>query len=258
MIKKVSKTLISLMIILIVVLVTFLNYAEQKEDVSQKIGNKIYGGTISTIDFAKIVKVYNTYNEMLKNGEYQEAYNALSYEYMQYKDYENFLKDIKNNEITIADEILDIRQLTAYMYMITVNAGETQFQSLIIYNPNSAKYHVVPNTLLEHKEINKKIKKDNVVYEILETNNYIDKFVLNMKIINLDKKNTAEIDNIKLNRNNGLRMIKGNISNIELKPLEEKNISIEFETDIDFPKEIEISRTFLKNNSIKTYSVNLK
>ena len=57
--KKVTRTLIFIIIVLIVVLFTFLNYADKKSDVSKKIGNKIYGGTISTIDFAKVVKVYN-------------------------------------------------------------------------------------------------------------------------------------------------------------------------------------------------------
>lgn len=52
--------------ILVIVLITFSNYAKQKGDVSKRIGNKIYGGAISTIDFAKVTKVYNTYIAMLK------------------------------------------------------------------------------------------------------------------------------------------------------------------------------------------------
>lgn len=259
MIKKVERALILLIVILAIVLVTFSNYAKQKGDVSKKIGNKIYGGTISTIDFAKVTKVYNTYITMLKNGEYQNAYDSLSYEYTEFKDYGSFLKDIKNGDIKLDGKISEIRQLTEYMYMINITCDDgSKIQNLVIYHPNSARYQIVPDTLIEHTEMDKKIKKDSLLYEILETNNYVNRFVLTMKITSFDKKNVATITEIKLNKNDGLRKVSANIDNIVLEPLEEKYLTIEFETNIDFPEEIDISRTFPKDGSMKTYKIKLK
>lgn len=259
MIKKVERALILLIVILAIVLVTFSNYAKQKGDVSKKIGNKIYGGAISTIDFAKVTKVYNTYIAMLKNGEYQNAYDSLSYEYTKFKDYGSFLEDIKNEEIKQEGKISEIRQLTEYMYMITISCDdENEKQNLVIYHPNSARYQIVPDTLIEYNKVNKKLKKDKILYEILETSNYVDKFVMTMKITNLDKKNAAMIKEIKLNKNDGLRKISGNINNIDIAPLEEKYLTVEFETNIDFPEKIDISRTFTKDGSVKTYKIKLK
>lgn len=256
--KKVTRTLIFVIIVLIVVLFTFLNYADKKSDVSKKIGNKIYGGTISTIDFAKVVKVYNLYNEMLKNGEYQSAYDALSYEYRQIKDYDTFLNDIKNKSIVATDNISEVRQLTDYTYMVTSIVNENEVQSLIIYNPSTARYQIAPEAFIEHQNSNRKIKKDKAIYEVFETNNYVDKFVLTMKITNLDKKNTLTINDIKLDRDDGLKKIRGDFVGLKLAPLEEKELIIEFKTDIDFPQAIEISRTSLKDGSIKTYTLELK
>ena len=81
---------------------------------------------------------------------------------------------------------------------------------------------------------------------------------MTMKITNLDKKNAAMIKEIKLNKNDGLRKISGNINNIDIAPLEEKYLTVEFETNIDFPEEIDISRTFTKDGSVKTYKIKLK
>ena len=143
--------------------------------------------------------------------------------------------------------------------MITISCDdENKKQNLVIYHPNSARYQIVPDTLIEYNKVNKKLKKDKILYEILETSNYVDKFVMTMKITNLDKKNAAMIKEIKLNKNDGLRKISGNINNIDIAPVEEKYLTVEFETNIDFPEEIDISRTFTKDGSVKTYKIKLK
>lgn len=80
----------------------------------------------------------------------------MSYEYTKFKDYGSFLEDIKNEEIKQEGKISEIRQLTEYMYMITISCDdENEKQNLVIYHPNSARYQIVPDTLIEYDKVNK-------------------------------------------------------------------------------------------------------
>lgn len=251
--KKIIKAMIILILVLVLVCVTFSKYASNKMNVAQKIGSKLYGGTISTAEFSKISNVYGKYVEMIKNGEFQEAYNVLSYEYKNYRDYNYFLENVVSKNID-SFKIKEINKMTEYVYAVTLNSDENEIKNLVIYNPNTAKYQIVPDTFLEYKEIKQKIKKSKVTYEIFDTINYTDKFVVNIKILNQSKKENVKISNIKLAREDA-RSIKGNKTDILISPLEEKYLTVEFETDIDFPIGIEISRVFLNNDSSKTYTI---
>lgn len=250
--KKITKILIVLLVILIAVYITFLKYVDTKADIGTRIGNKLYGGALSTVEFAKITKVYGKYLEMIKNGEYENAYSICSYKYRNYRDYEYFLEKIKNENIETY-ELKDINKLTEYMYLIVLNDGQKELKNLVIYIPSTAKYQIVPETFLEHKEVNKKIKKKNVTYEILETSNYTDKFLVKVRITNESKKESANISSIKLVREE-YRSIYGNLKSVSLSPLEEKILEIEFETSIEFPNAIEFSRNF-SNGTSKTYTI---
>ena len=84
----------------------------------------------------------------------------------------------------------------------------------------------------------------------------MDKFVANIKITNLSKKDSIKILNIKLI--NGGEHISGNIKDINLAPQELKMFSVEFETYIDFPNKIEISRYVEKKDLTETYVFNLE
>lgn len=254
--KKIIKTLIIFIIISIFIFITLSMYIAEKMDVSQKIGGKLYGGIISTAEFSKISNVYNKYIEMINNGEFQEAYGVLSYEYKNYRDYEYFLKNVVTQNLNLF-RITQINKITEYAYLIKLISEDSEIDNLVIFNPDTAKYQIVPDTFLEHREVNQKIKKSKVTYEIIDTINYADRFIVNIKILNQNKKENVEISNIKLIRE-GARSIKGDKNNILISPLEEKLLTLEFETDIDFPTGVEISRVFLNNKSSRTYTINFK
>ena len=89
--KKIIKILLSLILILAFLNITLSRYSDEMSDISRRLGNKITGGTISARDYARISELYKKYIEALKIKDYETAYNFLSYEYKQYKDYESFL-----------------------------------------------------------------------------------------------------------------------------------------------------------------------
>lgn len=253
--RKITKTLIILILIGLFIIVSFSKYAEEKNDISNKIGNVWTGGQISTVNHATISRAFNKYLEYLKNEQYEEAYRMLSYDYTVYKDYETFLNEIKGVNYENA-RIEDIIRRTDFVYSIIINTDDTKKENLLIFNAENTAYSIRPETFLEHKDVGEELKKRNVKYEVVDTVNYIDKFIANINITNLNKKDSIKISDIKLI--NGDEHISGNINDIVLNPQESKMISVEFETYIDFPNQIEISRYIEKKDSSETYIFNLE
>ncbi len=250
--KKIFKILLCLICIGIFIIITFSRYADEKSDISRKIGNKVSGGTISTIEHARISRVHEEYINMLKLGDYETAYNLFSYNYKQFKDYKTFITDVsKLNLEEIAIE--EIIKRTENMYSVILNNGD---ENLIILNDKKNRFVLIPEPFLEYKELNKSLKKKSVKYDILSTTNYVDKFILSMQITNLSKKEAINIIDVKLN-DDGTRLINSDFEGLILQPLETKQILIECDTDINIPKKVEISRKFEKKNSIETYSIDI-
>ena len=112
----------------------------------------------------------------------------------------------------------------------------------------------MPEPFLEYKEFNKKIKKKKVIYELVNTTNYINKYIANINITN-QSEDSIKI-NINLNGETGWHK-EGNIKNISIAPNETKNLNIEFETYIDFPSQIEVIKSIDGNDKIEKYAFNL-
>ena len=105
---------------------------------------------------------------------------------------------------------------------------------------------------MRNREYDEKLKKKKVTYELVSSVNYIDKYIANIRITNHSNKDIVNISNIELIQNNA-KHIKGDIKTVNLSPEETKEISIEFETYIDFPNKIEISRYIAKNDETEKY-----
>lgn len=253
--KKIMKTLIILIIIALFILITFSKFADQKAAMENNIGNVWTGGPISTVNYATITKIYSKYLEFIKNEEYENAYKMLSYAYTEFKDYDTFISEINTYNYKNA-YIEEIIRRTDYVYSIILNSDDVKKENLLIFNNENTHCTIRPETFLEHNLINEIIKKKKVEYELIDTVNYIDKFVVNIKITNLNKKDIVKISNIKLV--NGGENINSNLNVISLNPEETKTLTVEFETYIDFPSRLEITRYIEKKDSKESYMFNLE
>lgn len=255
MMKKIIKILLTLICIGIFAYITLSGYVDEKTDVSRRVGNKINGGTMSTTEYAAVSEAYGIYMDYLKSGDYATAYSFLSYEYKQYKTIEEFLNEIKEIKIDNV-EVKEIRKMTDKLYSVIIDDGDGEKENMVIFNSDSIRFFVVPDTFIEHKVVNGKLKKKNVQYEVIDTINYIDKFVVNMKITNISKKDSAYISKIEL-KNDGKKETDGSLIGFKLAPLESKEVTVEFETYIEFPNQIKISRTIKENDLVETYFIDI-
>lgn len=254
--KKIIKILFSLICVGIAFNILLSRYVEQRLDISRKIGNKVSANTMTTREHVNVTEAYGKYMNYIVSGDIEEAYDFFLYDYKQHKDYETYLKEISIHNYDDM-EVEQVIKRTDNMYSIIINVGDEKNENLVIFNEKNSKYYIVPENLLEHKVLNKKVEKRKVSYEIIDTLNYVDKYVANIRITNLNKKKSITISEINLS-SDGRKDVKSNLRQFDLDPLESKDIIVEFETYIDFPERIKISRTIKEKNIIETYAIDLK
>lgn len=233
--KKILKVLIVLLAIAILVLLAVSRYVDEKSDISRNIGGIWNGGPISTADYATITRSFEKYITMLNEKNYEDAYKMLFYEYKSYKDYETYYKEIIGKDYT-AVYIEDIIRRTTYVYSIFLSNDE---ENLFILNQEETGFAVVPTTLIEYKELDKTIKKKNVVYKLKTISNYVDKYEIELELTNNTNK-SINLSSIKLKNN--AKLIKGDITQVSLEPKKTKTLKITYKTHLDFPTAIEITR----------------
>lgn len=255
--KKLPKILIILILVAIALNIMLSRYIKEESDISRKLGPKWNGGQVSIYNYRAITKNFNYYINHLKNKDYKSAYKLVGYEYKTYKDFETYISEME--KISFEDlQITSVIQRTKYMYSIIYSSkSHEKLENLMIFNEENTSFIITPETFIEYKEYEESVKKNNVKYELLNTLNYLDKYVANIKITNLSKKKDVIISGIELVQNN-VKHIRGNVNDIKLKPEESKNITVEFETYIDFPNKIEISRYIEKKDKIEIYILNIE
>ena len=254
--KKIAKILIVLICIGIFLNITLSRYVEESSDISGKLGSKYTGGVISTVNYARISQNFEFYLSLLKAEDYEGAYKVLPYNYTSYKTYEDFCGEVKGINYESAT-IKSITKKTANLYSLIVKIENSEKEFLMLFNTENTSFSIIPETFLEHKTLEESIKKKKVKYEVVDTINYVDKFVANIQIENLSSKDTIKISGINLVKENG-KIIKGNIElPLEVGPNETKSMALEFETDIDFPIQIEFLREFEKKGLVEKYTIDI-
>ena len=255
--KKIIKVLLLLILICIIASLILSRYIEEKSDISRKLGNVWSGGEISTYNYATILKNFEYYLKILEKEEYKIAYKLAPYEYERYKLYDDFVEDAKKINYSEV-QILEILKRTEKMYSIIFKTKTVEkMEYLMTFNEENNAFTITPETFLEYTEFSKTIKKKKVAYELVNTTNYLEKYVATIKITNLSKKENVNISNISLIQND-VKNIKGNINSVQLEPEETKIITVEFETYIDFPNKIEISRYLEEKEKTEKYIFNIE
>ena len=253
--KKIIKILLILICIGIFILVTLTRYVEKEFDVSSRFGKVLSGGVMSTKEYAMINDAYTIYIDNLKSGDFEKAYTFLSYEYKQYKTLDDFL--IENLEKDFSSiNVSQIIKRTDRLYSVILTDGEKQFENMILYNPETARCFIIPDTFIEKKILENKIKEKSVEYTIKETVNYLNKYTVDLEISNLSKKDTVIIDDVELILEDGKVKKDGIKGSITIMPETTKNIVVEYDTYIEFPIGINVLRK-MNNEKIKTYLIEI-
>lgn len=248
--KKIIKVLMVLLVIAILIAITLSRYVEERLNISREIGTIWNGGPISTTNYVTIIKNFEKYIALLNEKNYEEAYKMTFYEYAKFKDYESYCSEMNNKDYSDV-YVKNIIRRTIYVYSIFLSNEE---ENLFILNQDETGFAVVPTTLIEYKTTNKSMKKRNVEYKLKNIANYINKYEAEIEIKN-NTKETINISKVKLKNN--AKLIDGDISSILVAPKETKNIKVKFETHIDFPNAIEISRYIEKKNANETYIITI-
>ena len=255
--KKLPKILIVLILAGIALNIMLTRYIKEESDISSKLGQKWNGGQVSLYNYRAITKNFEYYINYLKNKDYKSAYKLVGHEYKTYKDLENFSQEMAKIEYEDL-QIVSVIQRTKNMYSIIYKTkSHEKLENLMVFNEENTSFKITPETFLEYKEYEEAIKKKNVKYELLNTINYIDKYIANIRITNLGKKESVNISNIELVQSD-VKHIKGNITDLKINPEETKTITVEFKTYIDFPNKIEISRYIEKKDKTEVCILNIE
>lgn len=254
--KKLGKILIVLIIIGIFLNIAISRYIVEKNNISRKLGQVTTGGSISTVNYVNICKNMEFYLTILRNKNYEDAYKVLPYFYTEYKSFSDYVKE---NEIIDYNKVFikNVMQRAQNLYSIYLDVEENEREYLLLLSNQNTSFSVIPEPFLEYNVIDRSIKRKKVKYEIIDTTNYVEKFVVNINVANLSKNDEVKLSDIKLIKESGKYINTNNEFPIEIKPNEEIYLKLEFDTNIDFPKQIEISREFEEKNIIEKYSIEL-
>ena len=252
--KKPWKFMVITLIILFAVYLLVKNYSFSITDMSTKIGNRVGGGELGISDYYTLKSYIDLYKKYLSEGKYESAYSMLGYSYKSYMPYEKYLENIKNDNIKeYVLEGIDIITDTTYDAILS-NSGDERHYSMVV-DTTSKDSILYPDSFLEYKAVKDKVNKKKVEVILNDYVVNIDSCVLNFKI----KNNTN--DTVKFSSSNLLtdkQDIVQNEDEIVLNAKEEKEITIEYETDYAFPKQVAFYRNTSKADKFIDYIIDIK
>ena len=245
--------------ILVIIISTIIsNTIKKQEDIVARIGtNEPY--SISIKD-ALYIKAYciEPYIELLKESNYQEAYKMLTTEFQEVTSYEEYLNSIQGIDFNTF-EMKNIKMKAEGTYVADImykrNDIEEETKYLLYVSPyNSEVIAISPNQFIySYNNLNFKI--DKLELNIQECNINIDSVKLKMRI-----KNKATFENVKISSIGvGYSDAANREETVELliKPGEEKEVEINYETNYYVPNNIKIKR-ILEEDTIRTYTLYFK
>jgi hypothetical protein len=255
--KQLSKFLLTLIAILIFILITLKQFSNETfgiKDIQTMIGTEYSGGKTLTVREHLILRaVLDSYVQHIHSGDVDKAYGVLLPKYKEIVSKDVFSEAIKtigyeNFEIQSAE----IEQLTEKMVAFhTTIKNDNKLEILLILD--GERYYIIPEPFLEHKTVDKHIKKKGVKYTLKDYQVYVDSCIFNMSFENT-KNEIVEIAQIKMKNQTGGTYTAAN-GKITLQPNETKNISVVVETRLDFPKSLQLIR--VDNEKARVYTFEL-
>ena len=252
--KKSWKFMIGTLIVLFIIYVWLKNYSNSIVDMESKVGSRVGGGELTTNDYYTLKTYIELYKEYISEGKYETAYRMLGASYRRYISYEEFVDKVKEKNI---DDLIieDINIITDTTYEILLsNSGERAYYSMVV-DDTSRSSVIYPESFLDYKEINKKVNKKKVEVTLKDYIVNADRCILNFSIKN-NSNETVNFSNSKLLTNE-----QGTIENDEgivLNSKETKEITIEYDTNYEFPSQVTLCRGTDKEGEYIDYVIDIK
>lgn len=195
-----------------------------------------------------------TYANHIKNENFKEAYEMLSEEYRNVIDYENYIKTIADIDFETFD-MKDIKMKTVNTYVATVvyEKNNEMFETVYMLYLNEINPKII--TISPDKFVygykNLKFKMDNMELNVQECNVCTDNIKMIAKIKNTSLFETITLSNIGLGFDDAINKNK-NID-LTLAPGEEKEITMEYDTNYYIPNNIKLKR-LMDEDTLRTYT----
>lgn len=240
---KVTKILLIIFFILLFAFIILKSYTQDMNDMSLKVGTPVGGGELTMREYYTLVQCIETYNDYLKSGDYQTAYNILGSSYRNYADFETYEKNMQSKNIgKMQVENIDIVTKTTFK-IYTSTSGEKENYSIILDNEKD-RFSIYPESFLDYAQKNETITKKGLKCKLIDYVVNIDKTYFNFEITNTSKKEIIEISNSILTTN--LMDTIENKEIIQIEPGETKKITLEYKTTYAFPTQLVLERDNLQ------------
>lgn len=251
-IKKITFIVIIITIVIVVLGISFNKFSDNSTNIANIIGTPSTGRTILVSEYVLLTeKTLGAYFKYLREGKVESAYNLLTPEYKSVVSSGDYASEMQKLDFTNYS-IQSVSMRTTNMYEIIVRLSDNTLHNFLVILRKDT-FAIVPEPFLEYVNVNNEIKKDKVTYKLLGYEVDLEKCIFDLEIIN-DKSEKVIISDARMEATNGSSMSANN-ADFEIEPNSSKNVSIEFETNIDFPKTFEIERD--AGNKLRIYTFDL-
>ena len=239
--KALKKAVLLMLGILIVVLFlnsTISDFEESKTDIKSRIGEKVNGGELSISEYIMLCeKTIGIYLSAGKSGDFNKTYSLLTPEYREVVSFEDYVESVKDIKFDTA-YIGEIEIITPSLYQANVTySGDVNQEYLILLEEKG--YSIIPDNFLVYEEVNKEIKKKNVIYQLVSYEVYADKCIFNCIVTNNRRE---EIVISKALMQDDRKVSLETTLQEKIAPGESKKISIPIESKVFVPTIFELTR----------------
>lgn len=243
---KITKILLIIVCFLLVIYFILNGYVKDSENIAKLIGNKVGGGELTMSNYYSLSQCIETYFHYLKDKHFETAYKMLNNNYKEYVSFENYKSEVLKYNYDNA-RVMNINPITTTTYNVVTDISGEKEDFTIVLNKDGISFLLFPNTFLDYQKINKKEKRKG-----LECN--LEDYTVNTNnnTFNFTFSNNSN-ENISINSGTLITNLDDKIEktiDINLSPKETKKISISFDTNYAFPKEIILYRN-TENDSLK-------
>lgn len=223
-------------------------YKEHK-DISNTIG-EIYNTNfeIGVREYVYVVeKTIGAYFRAIRENRTMDAYIMHTDEYKAYMSYEEFLKEIEGYDFnSFVFETFALISENVYEARVKLSDGLTHSFIILIKGDS---FGIGPNGFLKYENVNEKIKRDKVEYNLVGYKVSLKECEFDVIITN-NNKEKIDISSFKIINKDGGNVY-SNTSGISVESKSSDTLKIKFATSIDFPEVFEIERK--DGNKIRTY-----
>ncbi len=257
-IKKICMILIVVLICIVLFIFSLEPFIESMH-ISNRVGQKVGYSEVSIKDYVTLSNgTIGQYYRLLQSGDMEKAYSLFTPEYRQFVTLEEYVtkqQDLVSGEIVYA--VKDIVQATENMFKAYVDENGTGKEYLIILGKSKISdkvnvndtFALAPENFLEYEATENSIRKDKITYRVKGYRVELQKCILELVVTN-DRDEEIQLESAKMIGTESGTFLSN--EKYVILPNEEKELIIEFDTEIDFPEAFEITRR--DGNKLRTYT----